>query len=525
MAEKTAGDVERWRELLGGFRYRYESLTICRRISIKGYTGKDENPFWVGGVTMSDYVLSVWGRGDAEGEPHPIRLSKIGSDNLLASHWEGFDLTPLANVDLKSVFSMTSLGNAGVLEFVGETLWRRLTPGNIGAELSRVYRDSRIYLDLHGRNLSDYPWELLREGGDYVFAVRTSHWSLGSPQRKPNARQPIDLDHPLRVMVVLGNDPADRRLRGEDELEHIERQAHLKNSDVFLRVLHRPNPAEMDAELHKFKPHVFHFIGHGAFFEGKPVIYTWAGDVGIQERWDVERIRGIFDEDPPRLVVLNACLTATADDKADAVTGKVSSDRTRPIAEAFLDAGCLSVVAMQGEIRGDASVEFSNQFYAFLFEGKSVDEAVTRSRNALKNTVSASSQAEDIQALRSNWPLVRHLVRGDASKAIKMPEGKPKKKWLRDDFVDRWSHRWLAWDLFNVRSRLAVLYGGIQAGKTELLENHRRSLGAHGPTGAFPESRSPRRFGHVARPVDANCPGSDKNRPARSGESSGQSGG
>ena len=59
---------------------------------------------------MSDYVLSVWGRGDAEGEPHPIRLSKIGSDDLLASHSEGFDLTPLPEVDLKSVFSKTSLG-------------------------------------------------------------------------------------------------------------------------------------------------------------------------------------------------------------------------------------------------------------------------------------------------------------------------------------------------------------------------------------------------------------------------------
>src|ERR1700750_746156 len=175
---------------------------------------------------MSDYVLSVWGRDDPEGEPHPIRLRQIGCNGLLATHSEGFDLADLIHnevaVDPESVYNKDNLRDESLQVAVGEILWNRLTPGEICSVLKGVLRQSRIYVDLRGSaQLSRLPWELLRCDGQFVFAVQWCSWSLGRPERRrgPAAGDPVPLDHPLRVMVVIGNEPGDTRLQADAEME------------------------------------------------------------------------------------------------------------------------------------------------------------------------------------------------------------------------------------------------------------------------------------------------------------------
>jgi AraC-like DNA-binding protein len=67
----------------------------------------------------------------------------------------------------------------------------------------------------------------------------------------------------LRVLIVVGNDPADDMIQAEDELLAIEAAAQSKNDEVLLRALIRPKPEDIKEALLKFRPHIFHFIGHG----------------------------------------------------------------------------------------------------------------------------------------------------------------------------------------------------------------------------------------------------------------------
>ncbi len=74
------------------------------------------------------------------------------------------------------------------------------------------------------------------------FTLEDTRWVIGNPQRISaiGAGQPTSLAVPLRVLIVIGNDPKDTKLKADDELAKIERHAHDKNADVLLKVMSRP---------------------------------------------------------------------------------------------------------------------------------------------------------------------------------------------------------------------------------------------------------------------------------------------
>jgi hypothetical protein len=141
---------------------------------------------------------------------------------------------------------------------------------------------------------------------------------------------------------------------------------------------------------------------------------------------------------------------------------------------AFVDAGCIAVVAMLGEILGTASVAFSERFYQELFKGTPVDTAAALAR------VSVTIAGTDNE-MTSNWALPRLTVHGDADTAVTLTRatrpGAGSTTWLKDDFVTRWDQRWHAWTTMDgslkgdqgTESRLVVLSGPKDAGKSELL--------------------------------------------------------
>ena len=219
---------------------------------------------------------------------------------------------------------------------------------------SRHWRASPIYLDLSADLLINYPWELLRDAeGNWL--LNQTRICLGRPERRGGALvgTPPPSEHPLRVLVVLGNGAMDKEIRADEELVAIEAAAHTKNEQVLLRTLLRPTPEQIKIALDEFKPHVFHFIGHGARpLQGPPEVHVWDRTSGQYDPWRADRIRDVFRDSPPRLVVLNACLT---DGSPTVSTSLVN---------AFLGAGSMAVIAMLGEIRGDASLFFSRCLYA-----------------------------------------------------------------------------------------------------------------------------------------------------------------
>jgi hypothetical protein len=421
---------------------------------------------------MSDYILSVWQAGDQPPDGGaPLRLSEAGGGGEVAVHTDGFDTSEFRHggvvIDPEDSLSGAGLMDVPRRQSVGDSLWARLTPGAIGPALTRVAGTARIYLDLRSDELKRYPWELLRLGGHDIFTAPNARWCLGRPEptRRFGAGDPPPAEHPLRVLVVLGNRPDDGNIRARQELMLIEREAHRHNTDVLLKTLLYPAAQDIQAALQNFRPHVFHFIGHGGSDPDEPPqIYVYSKEAEFSDAWDADRVQTVFAQAPPRVVVLNACLTAHAPTQATSLV------------DAFTNAGCIATVAMLGKILGTASEAFSARLYQELFAGQPIDTAAARARLAVGAIAGGDQGAAQ---LRSNWPLPRVTVNGDADTAVTMlhaarPGGTT---WLQADFVTRWDERWDAWKTMDgslkgahgTESRLVVLAGGKEAGKRELL--------------------------------------------------------
>lgn len=419
---------------------------------------------------MADYVLVLHGADELPDDGIGIRLWRVGQAEPVAQHAAAIPLDGFqhdgVSTDPQGALEMRGKKSEGPRTSIGDELWRRLTPGSIGPALTPLATSKRIYLDLRSSSLADLPWELLRHQGQYLFTGATARWVIGRPDRDsalPYAPPPIE--HPLRVMVVVGNKPDDTRIRAREELLAIERAAHRHNPDVVVHTLLHPEAQAIDKALQGFRPHVFHFIGHGAGSEDAPTIECYSPTMSRIDEWDSQRIVTVFQTAPPRLVVLNACLTAGAPTAATSLVG------------AFLNAGCTATVTMMGEIDGTASHAFSSSLYEELFAGVSVDAAVNAARRHV-SAIAIDGPDGDVAGLRSNWPLPRLTVRGDVAEAVNAkPVREQTSGRMRKDFVMRWDERWSAWQAMSgsyagsadKEARLAVLRGASLMGKTDLL--------------------------------------------------------
>jgi hypothetical protein len=393
-----------------------------------------------------------------------MQLVRRADRQTVATHATGFDVSDLvhsgAPIKADGLLSQARLVDSGFVKSVGEQLWNRLAQGSIGQELGPLAANGRVYLDLRSDALRQFPWETLRCANVNLFQV--CRWLIGDPDRaKPVfAGSPPELTHPLRVMVVVGSRSDDVNVRASEELHRIEHQARQRNADVLLRTLVRPQQNEIRHAIERFKPHVCHFVGHGELVGGAPVIRVYSEDLQVNDEFDSDGFRELFRASPPRLVVLNACLSAA-----------VGAAAVSSMADAVLSAGCLAVVAMQGEIRGDSAVTFSSAFYARLFAGEPVDAAVLAARTELSGASPLDlGDPHALPALRANWPLARLQALGPIDEVVRLCSKGGDIRWLAEDFVDRWNHRYDVWHALDTgSSRLVVLCGGKQAGKSELL--------------------------------------------------------
>lgn len=444
---------------------------------------------------MADFLLTVWAKDDpknnADGEltkgmpislwnldpstqkvvGDPIEFHNVGVDA------SDIDCSAFVNQEdgnafnLESALTATGLSNDGLIQEIGNTLWNRLALGNMAAEIKKLLSQTcRIYLDLRSDILRSFPWELTRVDNLSLFSLEDTCWLVGRPESTDAAgkKTPVDWEIPMRIMVVIGNSPTDKKLNSELELEHIEFYAHNQNSEVLLNILTRPSAKELEQEFENFKPHVFHFIGHGGFDDStpaKPTLSVFDAKRGKNDPLDIEKIKKITRKSPPRIVLLNACHSAT--------TEFLTAKETKTLADAFLDSGCPAVLAMRGEIRDDSSLSFCEAFYKhFLEDGLSVERAVSAARNQLKDFASVSADA-DQNGIRSNWPLPRLTIYGNVNQLTHLTGKAPRLKEdckPKPDFVDRWGYRWRTLQTIHPsRSRLVVLHGEKPTGKSELL--------------------------------------------------------
>lgn len=415
---------------------------------------------------LKTYIVRAWAEDEPPEQGSPLLLLRQETDGSLAEvarHDVGVSAASTFGHDgeehtLGALLDQRLLTRDDLMVAAGQELFRRLALGPVGAALEALPLGIRVVLDFRSETLLRLPWELLRFDTDRLFLDARQPWYLGTAEaaETPRRGQPrVPLTLPIRILLVVGNDPGDPKVRGDEELSTLEDSLHDQRG-TLLEVLERPTPGELEAALTRFEPHVFHFIGHGRISRGKAVVDIFTGQ-GQSESWDADRIRQLFRQvRVPRLVVLNAC-----------ETGAATEASIWSLTRCFLDLGVGALLGMQAEILGSAAVQLTRHLYADLAAGRPLDQALTEARSKM------AFEGEPLA--RANWPIPRLTLRGSPEEVLQMcaPGDGRCSAAAEKDFVHRWAQRnQICQQLhpLDEGQRLVILEGPRTSGKSELLK-------------------------------------------------------
>jgi hypothetical protein len=228
----------------------------------------------------------------------------------------------------------------------------------------------RLILDIRPPELQNLPWELMNTpDGELRFGDTNRPVCRGHLEMVPAL---VPLEWPLRLLVVLASSPSDEAVQGGAEMEALLDALMHCDPDVDLLVLKQPSKADLVAECQRFKPHIFHFIGHGRVEGDKAWLELTQKDGQTIQEWTTLSIRNDNLGGELRLVFINACRSSDVRE-----TGLPS------VTEAFLRTGVPAVVGMTSDVNGTDAGRFAGRFYKSLAEGKALDIAMAEARQAV----------------------------------------------------------------------------------------------------------------------------------------------
>ncbi|MBI3957585.1 MAG: CHAT domain-containing protein, partial [Chloroflexi bacterium] len=147
--------------------------------------------------------------------------------------------------------------------------------------------------------------------------------------------------------------------------------------NLQLLVVEGATTAKINDAMKTFRPHVFHFIGHGVYTDEQAYL-ALEDDEGTARLISEREFSEIFASvNETRLAVLNACQSATTSSTVPLVG----------LAPKLLQRQLSAVVAMQQPLTDRAALVFSRSFYRSLALGAPVDGAVSVARGDIYTEV------------------------------------------------------------------------------------------------------------------------------------------
>lgn len=346
-------------------------------------------------MDYEDFELQI---GPRSGDGYLVRVlrSPAGqADGLLELPEAAADLGPKPGVarDARPRRAETSAARHRLVE-VGSGLFRTLFTGQVGNVFHQSLRGIggdatgcglRICLRINPRDrtlapLHQVPWELLyrEDTEDFLALSRQTPVLRSLDIPRPLARPP--LSPPLRILIVLSQDPQGDALQLGQELAQLGVVLGQKPG-IEVEVLDDPDSSTLRRTLSRAPFHVLHYMGHGGFDprsgDGALLFPGSHGTrVEISGRHLATKLK---DLDSLRLVVLNACDTARS--SADAGHSPFAG-----VAAALVLGGIPAVVAMQSPIADPHAIAFSVAFYEQLANGRPLEESVAEGRQAIHSS-------------------------------------------------------------------------------------------------------------------------------------------
>ena len=297
---------------------------------------------------------------------------------------------------------------------VGRYVYALLARGTLRAKWQalREQGDARTVIAIAGDKalalLHRLPWERMQDDDDDFLALQAG---LPLLRWHEAASAPPAQDWPVRVLIANCAEPdagqgagnGSMQIAADAELRALERlfSSSELRYDVEYDVLEHPTPAQIVDACGEVRPHVLHFIGHGQG-QGPPerhALSLWQPGSAAENReasyvdWKLADIRVQLRDRAPRLAFLNACRSSA---------GATEPATVANVSQAFLRAGTVATVGMQGDIAGDLAKVFAEAFYRALLGGGGggaagidIDAAVAQARLVMARSRADASVMDD----------------------------------------------------------------------------------------------------------------------------------
>lgn len=272
-----------------------------------------------------------------------------------------------------------------------------------------------------------YPWELLHNGDHFLLAsgIFTLSRALVRPDIPLGCELPIRL--PMRVLYI-GSSPSDcTSLETERSFQALQNGLTplIETNQVYVDRLEPSTFDELVRYLNSYGGagklndseteipcYVVHFDGHGAYgrlctknsceklnepsaprcvdcgaslSRIKPQTYLcFCTETGCNRYIDTQSLRELFLSSDVRLAVFSACETATVSAVQSHKQRITAVDAT--LATALVMDQVPAVVAMPFSLQDDISPTFMYHFYEAIADGRTLEEALSRARQALLPT-------------------------------------------------------------------------------------------------------------------------------------------
>jgi hypothetical protein len=297
---------------------------------------------------------------------------------------------------------------------LGRYLWTHF-PDKVAAALAECLQSAegvnrRVRLELifeeSAKELARLPWEFLVANRPGTFsgfiAERVDKFTLtrfmNRPSPDPEFTTPVEL--PLRVLLAICMEGcrADRFSIPETHELCAALVTAKGNAEVVLMEVANPTHNQLkDLVCGTFNPHVVHIVGHGvpgaikmrreqddidsdsllaesARKKGQP-----APKVETHAPVKAAELKQVFDNHPPKLVILQTCY-------GDKGGGEADDTELYTVAQSIVDAHVPAVLAMQYDIEIAAADKFAVKLYERLIDAAPIDVAVGEARRHLLGT-------------------------------------------------------------------------------------------------------------------------------------------
>lgn len=307
-------------------------------------------------------------RGETKAKDQELKLDSV---QTLLKFLRNKGAAPAGKVEELGQLLSDAIFPAPIMDHMMRSLEKAKDTGNNGMRV-------RLRFGLDQADLMKLPWEYCHDKRSYL--ALSPSLPFVRYLETATSYEPVAMPAPVKILVAIASPTDYATLKVDEEVAWIESalQGLKASGHVEYKIIEHATSFELFKQIHMdFKPHIFHFIGHGDFDrDGLGALVLEDGKTEPKAQlFNTKDMLQMLAPSDVNMVFLSACLTATFD----------SNDALMGIAPTLVvgnetDGHIPAVVGMQFPVPDQTAITFSRVFYESLADGEPLDAAITKAR-------------------------------------------------------------------------------------------------------------------------------------------------